>query len=292
MHDLGGQLWSRKLSDIVIPGSHDTGTYALPDDPISLIGKAQSEDITSQLNDGIRDFDIRVKFSTGRGTIVSLLRTATTTLVHGILIACSLTLSDIFDQIDTWANLPGHEQEIILVGLSIDKNNGGSQPTRPGFQDCEALGTALGSALLTPSDLEAAGYSADPGQVTLGQLWAMPGHPRVLLSDDTCAWTGPIAGAGTWNPDPPFGSGPGQSFYANQCYADPYDEWWGEQIVMPGIKAQALRAAAETGPTKGVEMTPPRETPSSPVRTCREGSGRCSFRPRRRWACLKSLGGL
>ena len=34
MRDLGGELWSRKLSDIVIPGSHDTGTYALPTDPL------------------------------------------------------------------------------------------------------------------------------------------------------------------------------------------------------------------------------------------------------------------
>ena len=40
-------------------------TYALPDDPIRLIGKAQTEDITSQLNDGIRAFDIRVKFNNG-----------------------------------------------------------------------------------------------------------------------------------------------------------------------------------------------------------------------------------
>ena len=31
MHDLQDKLWARKLSDIVIPGSHDTGTYGLPD---------------------------------------------------------------------------------------------------------------------------------------------------------------------------------------------------------------------------------------------------------------------
>jgi hypothetical protein len=149
MHDLGGQLWSRKLSDIVIPGSHDTGTYALPDDPISLIGKAQTEDITDQLNAGIRDFDIRVKFSAGGPATGGNEPCASADYYayHGILTACSLTLSDIFNQISTWANLPGHEQEIILVGLSVDQNHG------PGPGDmCQAFGKALGSALLTPSD--------------------------------------------------------------------------------------------------------------------------------------------
>ena len=162
---------------------------------------------------------------------------------HGVLTACSVTLSDIFDQIDTWANLPGHQQEILLVGLSIDNNGGGGTQGLVLTQDCQALGTALGSALLTPSDLEAAGYSADPGQVTLGQLWAMPGHPRVIVSDDTCMNLAG-QGGGLWNPDPPFGSGAGQSFYANQCYAAPYDEWAGlEQIGMPGIESQVKSAA-------------------------------------------------
>ncbi len=161
-------------------------------------------------------------------------------------------MSDIFNQISTWANLPGHEQEIILVGLSIDTNDGGFTADQKESQDCEALRDTLGSALLTPSNLEAAGYSADPGQVTLGQLWAMPGHPRVIVNNDTCMQDAE-PGAGTWNPDPPFGSGPGQSFYANQCYADPYDEWVytvTEKIGMPGIKNQ-VKGAAETRAYQG-----------------------------------------
>ena len=244
MHDLQDKLWARKLSDIVIPGSHDTGTYGLPTDPISLVGRAQNEDITSQLNDGIRDFDIRVKWSEGLGTVAEpCYSNGDYYAQHGVLTACSVTLSDIFDQIDTWANLPGHQQEILLVGLSIDNNGGGGTQGLVLTQDCQALGTALGSALLTPSDLEAAGYSADPGQVTLGQLWAMPGHPRVIVSDDTCMNLAG-QGGGLWNPDPPFGSGAGQSFYANQCYAAPYDEWAGlEQIGMPGIESQVKSAA-------------------------------------------------
>ena len=259
MHDLGSQLWSRKLSDVIIPGSHDTATYGLPNDPISLIGKAQTEDITSQLNDGIRDFDIRVKFNNGENCpgadgCCGAPGTGELYGVHGILYACSVTLKDMFDEIETWTNLPGHEQEIILVGLSIDKADGGSDADKLIKQDCQALGSALGGALVTPVLLQSyPGYSADPGQVTLGQLWSIPGHPRVILSDDTClddAAGGAGYPGGQWNPDPPFGSGPGQSFYANQCYADPYNEWWWQEYSMPGIKA-TIEPAAQTRAYQG-----------------------------------------
>jgi hypothetical protein len=252
MHDLAGELWSRKLSDIVIPGSHDTGTYALPNDPISLIGKAQSEDITSQLNDGARAFDIRVKWSEGNGTLNDPCYSADFYAQHGILTACSLNLSDIFTQIDNWANQPGHEQEIILVGLSIDLNGATGNYADVLRPDCEALGKALGSALLTPGQLEAAGYSADPGQVTLGQLWAMPGHPRVLVTNELCMDLAEGAATGTfpenpptWNPDPPFGSGAGQSMYANQCYADVYAELLpdGSYMYFDGVKSVLFPAA-------------------------------------------------
>ena len=66
----------------------------------------------------------------------------------------------------------GHEQEIILVGLQVGQNDG-----PPATDICRAFGQALGSALLTPSDLNAAGYSADPGRVALGQLWRCRATP-------------------------------------------------------------------------------------------------------------------
>jgi RTX calcium-binding nonapeptide repeat (4 copies) len=288
MHDLGGQLWSRKLSDIVIPGSHDTGTYALPNDPISLIGKAQSEDITSQLNDGARSFDIRVKWSLGLGpaVVTDPCNKPGYYAVHGILTACSLTLPDIFNQIATWANAPGHEQEIILVGLQIDPNHG---PGPGSF--CQALGTALGTALLTPSDLKAAGYSADPGQVTLGQLWSMPGHPRVLLSDSKCM-DAADPGAGTWDPDPPFGAGAGQSFYANQCYADGYEEWWDFQdLAMPGIKATIEPAAQTRASQGGGDNTDPGD-PVQPGPPMKGGLWSLFVQATPTVGCLKSLAGF
>ncbi|OAI39881.1 hypothetical protein AYO39_02290 [Actinobacteria bacterium SCGC AG-212-D09] len=297
MHDLENQLWSRKLSDIVIPGSHDTGTYALPDDPISLIGKAQTEDITNQLNDGIRSLDIRVRWSEGAGTVAQPCYSADYYARHGALTACSLTMSDIFNQIATWTNLPGNQQEIILVSLSIDNSANGDYADVLG-PDCEALGKALGSALLTPGELEAAGYSADPGQVTLGQLWAMPGHPRVLVTDELCMDLAAGAPTGnwpenppTWNPDPPFGSGPGQSYYANQCYASPYTEynWLGtQQFTMPGIESQ-VEGAAETRAIQGGGDDFYPGDPEQPGLPMQGGLWSLFLQATPTWACLKSL---
>jgi hypothetical protein len=74
----------------------------------------------------------------------------------------------------------------------------------------------------------------------------------VILSDDTCMQDAE-SGAGTWNPDPPFGSGPGQSYYANQCYADPYlqgDPKTFQTLAMDGIKQQ-VASAAETRAYQG-----------------------------------------
>lgn len=256
MHDLAPYLGSRRLSDIVIPGSHDTGTYGLIDDPISLIGKAQTEDITHQLNDGIREFDIRVGWngSNAVGGLAGCSNTGYYYVVHGALSACSVKLQSVFDQIEQWANKPGHEQEILLVSLQIDQHDGqGPFPTGV----CQDFARDLGSALLTPSELYKADGITDPGQVTLGKLWSMPGHPRVIMSDNQCMDAGDPS-AGKWSPDPPFGSGGGQSYYANECYADPYTYPWGPYDASlypgPGIRQMVL-AAARTRATDGPDAT-------------------------------------
>ena len=196
MHDLGRHLWSRKLSDIVIPGSHDTATYGLPNDPISLIGKAQDEDITAQLNDGIRELRHPREILTRRRSAAP----ETTTPSTGF----SCLLGDLVGHLRSdrgvdelaWPRARDH------LGGPVDRQERRRIPAdQMERQDCQAFGSALGSALLTPSDLKAAGYSADPGQVTLGQLWAMPGNPRVILSDDTCMRTPtPAPGRGPRSP--------------------------------------------------------------------------------------------
>lgn len=53
-----------KVSELSIPGTHDSGTYALSN--ISIISKTQSLDTTNQLEAGIRFLDLRVDGEIGR----------------------------------------------------------------------------------------------------------------------------------------------------------------------------------------------------------------------------------
>jgi hypothetical protein len=209
MHDLAAHLSNRMLSDVVIPGSHDTGTYSFNQSDNDAI--TQSEDLIHQLNDGAREFDVRVEATNG-GYFLN----------HGEIVSPWLRLNRIFKDVSEWAtNKPGsagagpgpRNQEIILLNLSIS----GAVPTA----DCQAFGQQLGDALVTPQTLQAHFGTSDPGQVTLGQLWSLPDPKqaaRVIMDNSQCLDAAdPFAGH--WNPDPPFGKGDSQSYYANQCSA-------------------------------------------------------------------------
>lgn len=227
MRDLAAHLWYRKLTDIVIPGSHDTATYGLDGLDWSYAGtQNKSETITDALNQGIREFDLRVVYKDWGGKIG-----AGYWARHSDFISDRLRLDEILDQIKDWTLAPGHEHEIVMFSLGIDDNSGQAPfPTAT----CKAFTDALGSALLTPKELMDRLGTADPGQVRLGQLWSMPGHPRVIM-DEQCMDAGDPS-AGRWSVDV-FGDG----YYANQCYADNYPSLLA--LPRPGITERVLKAA-------------------------------------------------
>jgi hypothetical protein len=207
MHDIAPCLEGRALSEIAIPGSHDSGTYSF-----GILGAGfattQDEDITQQLNDGMRRLDIRVDYQTsgfsGPGWYV----------YHGPIHSLTLTLDQIFAEIFRWAVQPGHGQEIIKLDLDIE---GGDDRN-----DCLGFGNEMGNALLTPNVLQVFLGTANPGQLTLGQLWSLNnsypnsnGAARVIMNNIRCleyAKTGGAAKVGEW----PFQGG----YYAEQCSAD------------------------------------------------------------------------
>lgn len=252
MHSLAPHLSNRTLRSIVIPGSHDAGTYSLnstDDDAIT-----QSEDLVHQLNDGAREFDIRLKANNGGYY-----------LRHGDAVSPWLRLNRVFKDISEWAtNKPGsagagrgpRDQEIIMVSLSIE----GAVPTA----DCQWFGQQLGDALVTPNMLQAHFGTTDPGQVTLGRLWSLPdskGAARVIMSNSQCMDAADPS-AGQWNPDPPFGKDKGQSYYANQCTAHGLED---EGTVPPtqGVGVwRRVSTAVKSRSTNGPGPAPP--TPFGP----------------------------
>jgi hypothetical protein len=217
MDDIWPCLYGRKLSQIVIPGSHDSTTYSIDSPPLFVpYSKTQDEDLTSQLNGGIRQFDVRVLWfchypgvSCGYHARHGGGKTET--------ISTYLLLPSILTSIDQWATAPGHEREVILLNLQIDQNTNGPFPT----VDCQNFGATLGGSLVTPNELQAHFGTSDPGEVTLGQLWSLPdpkGAARVIMNNDQCMDAADPS-AGHWGN---YGGG----YYADQCTADG-DEYTG-----------------------------------------------------------------
>jgi hypothetical protein len=178
MDDLTPCLQNHKLSQIVIPGSHDTLTYGFG--PVAYLGYAttQDEDITAQLDGGMRAFDVRVGWNYGNNGWGYYAE-------HGSVYSPTLELPSVLTSIAAWANQPGHEHEIIRLSLSINQN-GAAFPAAA----CQAFGNALGGSVLTPNLLQGQLGTTDPGQATLGQLWSLPDPStaaRVLImGSDQC----------------------------------------------------------------------------------------------------------
>ena len=227
MADEARWIHARPLNGIIIPGSHDTATYGLRDQGSDFFyAGTQDIDLTQALNDGIRFFDLRVKYKDWGGAAG-----ADYWGYHGSYVSQTLRFGQMLDQIARWATAPGHERELILLNLTID-TNGAAFPTR----DCENFRRALGSQLLQPSDLARFGVSglSGPYDATYGQLWSLPGHPHVMSDDARCtgeAWPPADASQGVNNA---FGS-----YYASQCEAGPY---FGVYAGNPGVTSQVLGA--------------------------------------------------
>ena len=246
MRDLSLCIGGYKLSDIVIPGSHDSLTYSFDASPVNNLAITQNLDITGQLNDGIRSLDLRVlwNYTTAHGYGYYAR--------HGALYSSWLMLPRIFSDIDSWALAPGHQDEVIRLGLSIDP---GDAVPAPGFpaQDCQIFANALGGSMVTPSQLQHNFGTTDPAQVTLDQLWSLPdpkGAARVIMTNNQCMDAADPS-AGQW---PSNGGG----FYANQCTAAGMLSPADQQDGIQKLDLQAARTrASEAGGGEPMGLGPP-----------------------------------
>jgi Ca2+-binding RTX toxin-like protein len=251
MANLAPCIRNRKLGQIVIPASHDSATSGL-DYPVGFVlwAQAQHEGLTDQLNGGIRAFDIRVEYSNELPTCSS--RPCAPPVPgyyahHGggalDVFDDTLTFSGILTEIQQWALAPGHGQEVLLLNLQVSQTDGAAYPTAA----CQAFGQALGSALVTPNQLQSSFGTTDPSQVTLSQLWSLPdpqGAARVLMNDNQCMDAADPS-AGQW-------SAWQSSYYANQCTANgenpPADQAPGIQSLVLGAAQRRATGAGTWGP--------------------------------------------
>ncbi|HEU4556726.1 MAG TPA: hypothetical protein VFS20_02715 [Longimicrobium sp.] len=99
---------SKRLRDLVIPGTHDSGCYSFPFNPLTPFISTQDKDIGAQLREGIRYFDLRI---TNDGSDSN----------PSYYIAHDTFVSDVsLDRVinDTVEFLAAHQREIVILQFS------------------------------------------------------------------------------------------------------------------------------------------------------------------------------
>jgi hypothetical protein len=194
MADMSDAIGPRLLKQVVIPGSHDAGTYSF-----GGVGdgyaQAQDEDIGQQLTAGSRYLDVRAVW-----------HDTDFWNVHGAYVSCCVRLSQMLDAVADFANQPGHEKEIILLQVAVNMS-----PNMQVAQNiCREFLARAGDRLLQPSMLP----TQNVWNLSLDDLWSLPNHPTIITD-----WSGCTLQA--W-PDSGTGFALFGGYYANQCEADRY----------------------------------------------------------------------
>lgn len=108
MSDNWNVIKDKKLANIVIPGTHDSGTYKLISGEGINTAKTQSHSIGQQLKDGIRYFDMRVTEATHTGCADH----SVWWLFHNWK---SHRLQESLDEIKLFVSKPGNQKEVIIL---------------------------------------------------------------------------------------------------------------------------------------------------------------------------------
>src|SRR6266568_2741072 len=213
MADLAGRIAQRPLTQIVLPGSHDTGTYqyAAAED-LYPYAVTQGLDVTQQLAVGARVFDLRIKPDHADASDPA--RPTGLYIFHWIAPVTHLNILDVFTQLRDFVESPAHARELLVVQIStfLSEDQRKNDQTQILLDEaCSTFLTTFGNHLVNRSLLSL--NVEGPAATTVEDVWNMPGHPTVITAWPSCpsiytsmnldaAWLG--------------------SFYANQCYPQAY----------------------------------------------------------------------
>lgn len=114
MKDNWGAIKDKRIDQLVIPGTHDSGTYQLSWGAGKHTAKTQTNSIGDQLNDGIRYFDLRVREASHRGCADP----SVWWLYHTW---DSYRLVTAVEEIKTFLKTPGNENEVIILDFQDTK---------------------------------------------------------------------------------------------------------------------------------------------------------------------------
>ena len=222
------------LTKLLIPGSHNAGTYNIgdPADPLTAFAQNQSLDIRGQLYHGIRQFDLRF-----RPNNVSAADPDTPTgifIFHGSVKTSPYSFAEVIDAISGFYSFSGHDREILLLNIQFDDNSSSTEATKKLLGEaCTYLEEELGGRLIHPSDVSSGDNGSDASDwlsaTTVQDIWDLPlsdkSLPKRIIA--TVRGGGLLECSSTfqsylrWEDEVggPFDLG---SWFANQCYAEEY----------------------------------------------------------------------
>jgi len=231
MADQKDIIGQRPLRQVVIPGSHDAATYddsscpyglgygghqCWPGGPIEAIfTQAQSQDITAQLNAGSRYLDLRFSYADQEGYGGKNFYNFHGTDKSGNPNLSYLQMGVVLYAIDTWINQPGHEREIVWLGMQVYREDQGQSQSKT---ICEqnlgwelAQGKVFQSSMLPPNTALT--------DMSMNEIWALPGHPQIIVTGwSSCTGADLMASGGA---------------YAGQCSGE--DVW---NVIFPELQAR------------------------------------------------------
>ncbi len=112
MANIWNSISHRRLDQILIPGTHDSGTFRMASVTGSVTGRTQIGNFATQLADGIRYFDIRLAERAHTGCADDTVWW----FVHGSL-DTETRFNSALDHIKSFLDKPGNEKEILILDL-------------------------------------------------------------------------------------------------------------------------------------------------------------------------------
>ena len=228
MADNQAAIQQRELGQLILPGTHDAGSYHFECglNPLTLgLTQTQDQSIYNQLMLGIRYFDLRVRYVTGRYDPNDVVKPACTQLpddyyIEHDTVNTDVKLVDIIDDIARFYGDVNNQEEFVFLDFSgkgaadAEFDNYNDDTTNRLQQVCDRFQKELGPYLIDPSMVPP---GTDLGHMTINDFLAMPGTPRIITNLGGCTQSG------FW-PTELIGG-----YYASQCQAEP------DSILGPGI---------------------------------------------------------
>lgn len=119
-------IQNKRLAEIAIPGTHDSGTAGIGGDTGHTLAATQQKSIPDQLEDGIRYFDLRADEYSGK----SCADGSDFYVFHGdgALRYLSYRFNDVLRGIRNFLDDPSHSKEIIIIDMQqISAGNSGNE---------------------------------------------------------------------------------------------------------------------------------------------------------------------